>query len=109
MPRYSQAMTQQTQRHEHWQRAYIDKATDQVSWYQARPVLSLALIDAAGLPGEAPLIDIGGGASTLVDHLLAAGHGDVSVLDIAEAALAAARRRLGEPDRVHWIAADITR
>lgn len=102
-------MAQQSERQDHWQRAYSDKATDRVSWYQAHPAVSLALIDAAGLPREAPLIDIGGGASTLVDHLLAAGYRDLTVLDFAEAALAAARKRLDDPDRVHWIAADITR
>ena len=102
-------MTRQSERQDHWQRAYGDKATDQVSWYQTHPAVSLALIDAAGLPREAPLIDIGGGASTLVDHLLAAGYRDLTVLDVAGAALAAARKRLDDPDRVHWIAADITR
>ena len=62
-----------------------------------------------GLPLSAPILDVGGGASQLVDHLLAAGHTDVSVLDIAPAALAQAQARLGSAAaRVQWIVGDVT-
>jgi trans-aconitate methyltransferase len=80
-----------------------------VSWYQREPAVSLALIADTGLPREAGIIDAGGGASTLVDHLLDRGHTDLAVLDIAESTLDAARTRLGaRSNRIDWIAADVT-
>lgn len=94
---------------QHWQAAYEAKATTEVSWYEPVPQRSLDLVTAAGLSADAAIIDIGGGASTLVDHLLAGGFRDVTVLDLAPAALYEARRRLGtEGDRVQWVAADVT-
>ncbi len=96
-------------RQAHWQKVYEAKPEDQVSWFQAHPTVSLALIGEAGLGADAKIIDVGGGASRLVDHLLAAGHGAITVLDIAPAALERARRRLGErADRVAWVVADVT-
>lgn len=93
----------------HWQAAYESKAATEVSWYEPVPQHSLELINAAGLPREAAIIDVGGGASTLVDNLLSAGFGDVTVLDLATASLEQARNRLGvEGDRVEWITADVT-
>ena len=95
---------------QHWDEVYALKAEDAVSWFQPRPELSLALIHAAGLGKTDALIDVGGGASRLVDALLAEGFSDVTVLDIAAAALQKSRARVGrDGDRVHWIAADITR
>ena len=92
----------------HWQSVYQTKASSDVSWYQPVPQRSLELIQAAGLPPDSPILDVGGGASTLVDHLLAAGFTDLTVLDIAPAALAEAEARLGGAGgRVQWIAADI--
>jgi ubiquinone/menaquinone biosynthesis C-methylase UbiE len=94
----------------HWEGVYRDKSAEEVSWFQPSPELSLALIDAAGVPREAPLIDVGGGASRLVDTLLEAGYGKVSVLDISVAALDQSRARLGAAAAaVHWLRADITR
>jgi SAM-dependent methyltransferase len=94
---------------DHWQRVYATRAPTEVSWYQPIPEGSLALIREAGVPLDAALLDVGGGASTLVDHLVADGYTDVTVLDIAAAALAAARARLGEAAaHVQWIEADIT-
>ncbi len=93
----------------HWEAVYRTKAATETSWYQ--PVLqrSLELIQAAAVPPGAAILDVGGGASTLVDHLLAAGFTDVTVLDIASTALAQARARLGAKAAcVQWIAADIT-
>ena len=68
---------------EHWQTVYETKTPTDVSWYQPVPQRSLALIQSTGLPPEAALLDVGGGASTLVDHLLAVGFSDITVLDIA--------------------------
>lgn len=94
----------------HWETVYRDKTAEEVSWFQPSPELSLTLIDAAGVPRQAPLIDIGGGASRLVDRLLEAGYSNVSVLDISAAALEQSRTRLGvAADAVCWLQADITR
>jgi trans-aconitate methyltransferase len=79
-----------------------------VSWYQAQPKISLELIAAANLPVDAPIIDVGGGASALVDCLLAQGRSALSVLDISAAALASARARLGvDAAKVRWIEVDV--
>ncbi|MBM4336322.1 MAG: class I SAM-dependent methyltransferase [Deltaproteobacteria bacterium] len=94
----------------HWERVYESKLPSEVSWYQPVPERSLELIRATGEPLDAPILDVGGGASTLVDHLIAAGHSDVSVLDIAANALEHARERLRDAAaRVTWIEADVTR
>jgi SAM-dependent methyltransferase len=98
-----------TSRHDHWQTVYSTKSDTAVSWFQERPESSLALITAGGLPLDARIIDVGGGASRLVDALLDAGHSALTVLDIAPAALNAARARLGtRAEAVLWVAADIT-
>lgn len=92
-----------------WEQVYQQKSAQEVSWYQASPDLSLRLIEQAGLSRDDALIDAGGGASTLVDGLLAARYRDISVLDIADAALQAARSRLGgQAADVHWLHQDIT-
>lgn len=92
----------------HWEGVYDSKAFRDVSWYQPRPAMSLELIAGADVARDAPIIDIGGGASTLVDHLLADGYRDVTVLDVSGRALAQARGRLGESaGRVHWIVSDV--
>lgn len=94
----------------HWQQVYATKQADAVSWFQADAVSSLAALDRFGLGVDTSLIDIGGGASQLVDVLLARGWSDLTVLDIADTALAAARTRLGATAaEVHWQVADITR
>ena len=102
-----------TSREQHWQEVYSTKGEDEVSWFQDRPQTSLDLIAQTGLTTKASLIDIGGGASRLVDALLDAGWRDIAVLDIAAAALAKARERLGPRGAgadwsVDWIVADIT-
>jgi hypothetical protein len=95
---------------QHWDEVYRQKAEQDVSWFQAEPALSLELIRQAGLAKQEPMVDMGAGASRLVDRLLAEGYSDLTVLDIAEAALQKSRARLGEAaDRVSWIAADMTR
>ena len=92
----------------HWEKVYSSNAPTAVSWYQPEAHLSLELIKKAEPRRDAPIIDIGGGASTLVDGLLDAGYRDVTVLDIAPTALSIAQRRLGDrANLVHWLAADI--
>jgi SAM-dependent methyltransferase len=93
----------------HWERVYGEKAPTEVSWFQPRPETSLALVKGLGLTPEARIIDVGGGASTLVDHLLEEGFTAVTVLDLSGRALAHARRRLGNrAARVRWVEADVT-
>lgn len=95
---------------DHWQQVYSSRAVDALSWYQVHAERSLQLIEATGLGHEAAIIDVGGGASTLVDDLLARGYRNISVLDLAEAALAASRQRLSaRAASVTWLQADITR
>jgi len=97
-------------RQQHWEDVYSQKPEDSLSWFQPQPKISLELIHAAGLPKTAALIDVGAGVSRLVDCLLAEGFSDVTLLDIAESALQKTRARLGDAaNRVHWIAADVTR
>lgn len=98
------------QSRDHWEKVYNTKATDAVSWFQPHADVSLDLIKATGTGRDAAIIDVGGGASTLVDDLLANGYTDLSVLDLSASALAAARIRLGtRAADVKWIEADITR
>jgi len=93
----------------HWQQVYQQKQTNEVSWFQDKPTVSLALIANCGIDTADAIIDVGGGASVLVDHLLQQGYTNLSVLDISEAALATNRQRLGvAAQNVHWIEADIT-
>jgi hypothetical protein len=100
-------MNQKTE--DHWNAVYREKPVDTLSWYQARPATSLDLITRVTSSLDARIIDIGGGASTLVDHLLDAGYRHLSVLDIAEGALAAARERIGQRAVVvAWHAENVT-
>jgi ubiquinone/menaquinone biosynthesis C-methylase UbiE len=93
----------------HWEKIYSAKAPDAVSWYQPHAELSLRLIRDTGIGHSAPIIDVGGGTSTLVDDLLGAGYTDVTVLDLSASALAEARRRLAATaDCVRWIEGDVT-
>lgn len=95
---------------DHWNQVYETKAPDELSWFQPSPATSLKLIEAAGGAGRAGgIIDVGGGASLLVDRLLEAGAHPLAVLDISAAALAQAGRRLGARAReIAWIEADLT-
>jgi SAM-dependent methyltransferase len=96
-------------RKQHWEDVYATKAPDEVSWFQPVPAQSLYLIEATGIGHDEPVLDAGGGASTLVDSLLERGFTDLTVLDISAAALAASRSRLGDKaDRVTWIHTDVT-
>jgi len=93
----------------HWEQVYATRDSTAVSWYQPLPAKSLQLIRATGVPLAAPILDVGGGASTLVDNLLASGFEDISVLDIAEGAFEQSRARLGAlSDKATWIVSDVT-
>jgi 2-polyprenyl-3-methyl-5-hydroxy-6-metoxy-1,4-benzoquinol methylase len=92
----------------HWQAAYDSSGPQDVSWFQREPVMSLRLLAAAGLQPGSSLIDVGGGASILADRVLTLGVTDVTVLDIAEPALRAARDRLGDQGgTVTWLVQDL--
>ena len=94
----------------HWENIYKTKASTQVSWYKEHLQISLQFIERAGVEKTAQIIDVGGGASTLVDDLLERGFRHITVLDISSAAVNTARARLGSrAGEVTWIEADITR
>lgn len=93
---------------EHWRQVYEAKQPHEVSWFQPLPTPSLEALDRIAADPSQSFIDIGGGASTLVDALLGRGWRDLTVLDIAEPALATGRQRLGQRAAdFHWVAADI--
>jgi SAM-dependent methyltransferase len=95
--------------HTHWEKIYLEKAPDAVSWYRAHLETSLALIEQVAPERAASIIDVGGGESTLVDDLLSRGYEDITVLDISQTAIDANKKRLGQAsDRVHFLVADIT-
>jgi hypothetical protein len=94
----------------HWDGVYGTRGETDVSWYQPHSLRSLAMIAAAAPDHGASIVDIGGGASTVVDDLLARGYTDVSVLDVSDTALAKSKARLGPAaSKVSWLVADITR
>lgn len=99
----------------HWENVYHTRQTDQVSWFQEHAERSLQFIHNTGVAKDGHIMDVGGGASTLVDDLLREGYRNITVLDISAAALEAAQIRLGrdprlgrEAAKVHWLEADIT-
>jgi SAM-dependent methyltransferase len=94
----------------HWEAVYTAKAPQCVSWHQALPLVSLKLVGETGLPRDGAIVDVGGGSSNLVDHLLKDGFSNISVLDISATGLEHARRRLGEAlaARIAWIVEDVT-
>lgn len=95
-------------RQDHWEQVYETRKPAEVSWFQARATESMLLVEKSGITRDQAIIDVGGGASVLVDDLLTAGFNDISVLDISGAALAASRQRLGDvAGKVNWIHADL--
>jgi len=93
----------------HWQNVYATKGEAEVSWFQENPAISLEMIRAANPDHGADIIDIGGGASRLVDALLQDGYRDIAVLDLSANALDAAKKRIGAAaSAVDWIVADAT-
>ncbi|WP_455380285.1 class I SAM-dependent methyltransferase [Acidihalobacter prosperus] len=92
----------------HWEKVYTTKSPFEVSWYQSDPRLSLSMIRASGCPRDASIIDIGGGASNLVDRLLDDGYLYPAVLDLSASALEFVHKRLGDrAARVEWFEADV--
>src|SRR5450755_2618544 len=91
----------------HWDSAYETRGTTGVSWFQPTTTTSLELIELLGIPHEADIIDIGGGASTLVDALALQGFTNLSVLDVSGAALAATKDRLGSDATVSLLQEDL--
>jgi SAM-dependent methyltransferase len=97
-------------RQAHWENVYGTKGEKEVSWFQDSPTISLDLIDATGVAKGASILDIGGGASRLIDALLDQGFESLTVLDLSEKALATTRARLGrKAANVRWIVADVTK
>lgn len=93
----------------HWERVFTTKPTTGVSWYQEHAEHSLHLIRETGVARNAAIIDVGGGASTLVDDLLSDGYHSITVLDLSLAALQAAQARLGDQaSQVQWLEGDVT-
>ncbi|MFN8230743.1 MAG: class I SAM-dependent methyltransferase [Bacteroidia bacterium] len=95
-------------KHNHWENIYNTKQLTEVSWYQPTPNTSLKFITDKNLNPTSNIIDVGGGDSFFVDHLLTLGFTNISVLDISETAIERAKKRLGEKAKlVNWIVCDI--
>ena len=96
-------------RRSHWDQVYATRSETDVSWYQPHPAVSLRLIRTASPDRSASVIDVGGGASVLIDELVSSGFNDVSVLDISDEALSKANARLlAKAGEIDWIVADVT-
>lgn len=94
---------------QHWERIYTSKKSEEFSWTQETPTTSISFLKDFNVPKSAPIIDIGGGESRLVDYLLSEGYVDITVLDISKKALDRAKARLGDnASKVNWIVSDIT-
>lgn len=93
----------------HWDAAQRDRGGDRPSWYQAVPVVSIEYITEMSPDRSTSVLDVGGGTSLLVDHLVEDGYTDVSVLDISHVALDIAQHRVGDNPAVHWIRDDVLR
>ena len=97
------------ERKNHWEKIYAEKSPAQVSWTQKEPSTSIDFVKTTSLPMDAPIIDVGGGESHLVDRLIELGYSDITVLDISKNALERCQQRLGKKaEKVEWIVADIT-
>jgi SAM-dependent methyltransferase len=95
---------------EHWEGVYRSKGPSGVSWYQPHLARSLELIEGCGAAKDAGIVDVGGGASSLVDDLLDRGYSSLSVLDLAESALSLSKQRLGDrAGQVSWLCGDVTK
>lgn len=95
------------ERHLHWENIYKTKQANEVGWYEPIPLTSLQFLEQFNIPVTSKIIDVGGGDSFFVDHLLELGYQDITVLDISETAIARAKNRLGDASaKVKWIVAD---
>jgi SAM-dependent methyltransferase len=107
--RVSQSPDAPSGRAAHWDKVYREKLTTGVSWYQLTPEPSLSWIQRLALRRDTPILDVGGGASLLVDRLLDAGFSRLTVLDVSATALDHVRARLGRrASEVRWIVGDVT-
>jgi len=96
-------------RQQHWNRVYDARAEDDLTWFETTPALSRELVEKYLEPGDA-FVDVGGGASRLVDILLDEGFGPLAVLDISTSAAAVSKKRLGaRSEKVTWIEGDVTK
>ena len=94
---------------DHWEQVYTTKPSEKLGWYEPHLQTSLSWIKGLSLAVDAPIIDVGGGASTLVDDLLDAGYRSITILDISEKALSSVKARLGKKaELVTWLDGDIT-
>ncbi len=101
-------MARLMQNKNHWEKIYSSKSEDEVSWFQEHAEVSVRLIEQTGAPKSANIIDVGGGASKLVDDLLDKGYDNLTVLDLSGQALAKAQHRLGaRADKVRWLEGNI--
>jgi 2-polyprenyl-3-methyl-5-hydroxy-6-metoxy-1,4-benzoquinol methylase len=92
---------------QHWEKVYQTKQLNEVSWYQQEPSVSLLFLEELNISKDATIIDIGGGDSLLVDHLLRLGYSRITVLDISATAIEKAKKRLGNAAaKIKWIVAD---
>ena len=95
---------------QHWENVYKKKKFIDLSWYQHTPQASLDFINELNISKDAAIIDVGGGDSYLVDHLLKYGFTDITVLDISNEAIAKAKKRLGKnAEKINWIVSDVTK
>jgi len=92
---------------DHWDRVYAAHARDAVSWFEPVPRSSLAMIEGLGIPLDAPIVDVGGGASRLAAELLYRGYSDITVIDISGAALERAREDFAGAEEITWVLADV--
>ena len=95
---------------QHWNEVYSSRPTNQLGWYEVNPAVSMKFLQQCALDKNEPILDVGAGATTFVDHLLAAGYQNVIALDISQVALEHLQDRLGEGKaaQVQWITDDIT-
>ena len=95
---------------EHWERVYDNKAVEKLGWYESSPEPSMSLIKACRLEKDASILNVGAGATTLVDELLRSGYLNTIANDISQAALEELQLRLGPElsSKVHWIVDDLT-
>lgn len=92
----------------HWESVYTTKQLNEVSWFQPTPQVSLDFIKELNIPKDAAIIDVGGGDSLFVDHLLINGYTNITVLDISEVSIKRAKERLAEKAAfVKWVVSDI--
>jgi len=96
-------------RQQHWERVWSRDNPREVGWYQESPAVSLSLVDETGIDRDGRILDVGGGASTLVDGLLDRGFENIEVLDLTDSAFGHSRSRLGtRAERVTWTTEDVT-